>query len=55
MFQLGDRVYYTDNGPDDLGTVGNVDTGPERTYEVIWDDDSSSDDVYLGHQLTLAD
>jgi hypothetical protein len=49
---LGDRVYYTDNGPDDVGTVGNIDhDGVTRKYGVIWDDLSSSD-VYLRSQLT---
>lgn len=50
---LGDRVYYTDNGPDDTGTVGDVDyNGINSTYGVVWDDSSSSDDRYLRSQLT---
>lgn len=52
--QLGDRVYYTDNGPNDTGTVGDVDFGSERTYGVTWDDGSDSD-MYLRHQLTRVD
>lgn len=49
--KIGDRVYYTDNGADDTGTVDLIDTGLNIKYGVTWDDGMSGD-VYLRSQLT---
>lgn len=50
MFQIGDRVYYRDNGEDDKGIVVRVDS------EGVWvsfDTDPSPivDDAFEPHQL----
>jgi len=50
--KIGDRVYYTDNGPDDTGTIDKVEPGHQITYGVDWDFGPAEDDTYMGHQLT---
>ncbi len=49
----GSRVYYTENGPDDTGTVTLVvtDAKGHEGYQVVWDAECETD-VYTSGQLT---
>ena len=46
----GDRVFYTENGPDDTGTVESV--KPCGLYQVRFDDGAPEVDDYTLDQLT---
>jgi hypothetical protein len=49
-FSAGDRVYYTDNGPSDTGTVEYVDGEGVRVH---WDSGDNYDgDLFDADQLT---
>lgn len=59
-FEKGDRVYYRDEGPDDMGTITNVaintaNNGREEiVYEVKFDngsDDDMGDNSFWAEQL----
>lgn len=54
--KIGDRVFYTEHGPDDTGIVtGVLDSrchGGHRLYRVAWDDGSFMFDLYTEGQLT---
>ena len=56
VFETGQRVYYTENGSQDLGTVKGVSTGrggktPRYFYRVVWDNGDPMDEYSEG-QLT---
>jgi hypothetical protein len=51
--KVGDRVFYTDNGDADTGTVRDITEGKGDTvYGVDWDILGGDTDVYLRSQLT---
>lgn len=52
MFNVGDRVYYIDNGRDDTGTVCCIQRGVTVLFGVDWDH-NDEDDVYMASQLAL--
>ncbi len=53
---VGDKVYYVENGPDDTGRVVSTSTENHRDrtvvwYTVQWDDEESTRDQYTLSQL----
>ncbi len=54
MIGIGDRVYYADNGSDDIGTVRNIVASDSTafTVQVVWDNNSETD-YYTPAQLVL--
>jgi hypothetical protein len=53
QFHNRDRVFYTENGPSDMGTVvGFVHRGEEELITVRFDEDAPEVDDYWPEQLT---
>lgn len=50
----GSRVYYSDDGPQDTGTVIDIVSDDEFPFVVKWDEDGCVDQ-YTFAQLTLID
>jgi hypothetical protein len=44
-FSIGQRVYYKDRGPSDVGTIIDIEPEDDHPYVVKWDNSANADEV----------